>query len=149
MNNSFADVDSKAVVFNKPKPIRPFVPRNQTRIATERVITSCVNTLNSISKIKSSNRRKFVNNYLEKQNKIWQYFWKYLGFKKPTIRMALGKYYKSKKYLNNKQNMSYMSNYCCQILDSAKSSKGNFVLISNSRLYNSGLFRDIENEFQL
>lgn len=60
----------------------------------EDVVTECKKRLSTINNMRSDLRRHFVHQYLYEKTKSWRYFWKYLGFKKPTKKMALKVYYK-------------------------------------------------------
>lgn len=63
------------------------------KVSNNRAIAIAKYELNKIIEYKSYIRREYVKDFMQSRTKSWQSLWKYLGFKKPTKKMALHNYY--------------------------------------------------------
>ena len=63
------------------------------RVSRIEVMDACKATLKSIYSYRSNCRKEYVTKWLGKSVKRWEFFWCWLGFKRPTRRDALYAYY--------------------------------------------------------
>jgi hypothetical protein len=63
------------------------------RVSKQAVIDACNRTLRNIWRGRSDYRKNAVAEYLKAADWNWRYFWRWLGFRKPSRRDALNYYY--------------------------------------------------------
>jgi hypothetical protein len=104
-----------------------------TEVNKEAVITACESVIRSISEHSSIVRRKCCYEWLASQEKNWRSFWRFFGYKKPTLRDAIVNYY------NYEREWHFVSCYClaqksgcCSLLRTARATLGQTMWISDA-----------------
>jgi hypothetical protein len=104
-----------------------------TEVNKEDVITACQAVIRSIAEHSSIMRRKCCYEWLASQEKSWQSFWRFFGYKKPTLRDAISHYYQYDYEWN------FVPYYClvrkndCQaLLRTARATPGQTMWISDA-----------------
>lgn len=62
-------------------------------VKTHDVILACRNIIRDIDRMRSNMRRDYVTNHMASSEKWWKYFWRMLGFSRPTRRNAIADFY--------------------------------------------------------
>lgn len=102
----------------------------------ETVKTAAARMIEQINKSRSEYFREVVNNHLYWANLRWKYFWKWLGFKKPTRRSGIHHFFYDNTYVINHHRLiraclcgeQYF--ICKDLKDAAELTEGEQMLVS-------------------
>ena len=103
------------------------------RVETDKVIAACNKKINSIYTYRSNSRRQYCQQWLDDATKRWQYFWRFLGCKKPLLRDALEAFYGGQYPFSFEVSITYGSQEqsCKDLLRVAKATNNSIMWISN------------------
>jgi hypothetical protein len=109
----------------------------------EIVIKSCNNALKSIYKSRRLLRKEVIQEILDKEIWWWEHLWKWIGYKRPTKKMAMRIFLKSPIPLSCSIAITYgkSESICKEILRMCKACKEDKIWLSSKAVTRCRLYR--------